>query len=330
LAGACFGALGLDWEDLMRRLVISFSGGETSAYMTWFILMFMRPLYDEIIIIFANTGQENLATLWFVHWCDYLLFRPLGFQVVWVEAVQQHGKRKTATHRVVDFFTADLSGVVFEDMIKKYGIPNQKFPHCTRDLKLAPIYSYVASLGWEKGSYQIAIGIRADEIDRMSETANDNNIIYPLIQIFKRTKPQINSWWNKQVFRLLLKEYQGNCRWCWKKTLRKHLTLIKEDASVLDFPKRMEEQYPYYGPEFRKPANEVVPLVASGYRRSFFRKNMRAIDIIDIYEREKETFIPAENDAIIYDEELDTSGGCGESCEVFSDDVLMSFEDEAA
>lgn len=55
-----------------RRLLISFSGGETSALMTKRILESnsMRSEYDEVRVVFANTGQENEQTLVFVDRCE--------------------------------------------------------------------------------------------------------------------------------------------------------------------------------------------------------------------------------------------------------------------
>ena len=64
-----------------RRLFISFSGGETSGYMTLWLLKNKAHEYDEVIILFANTGQENEATLQFVHLCSLMFNHP----VIWIE-----------------------------------------------------------------------------------------------------------------------------------------------------------------------------------------------------------------------------------------------------
>lgn len=297
-----------------RRLLLSFSGGETSAYMVVWCILNLSNEYDEILIVFANTGQENEQTLAFVDLCDRLLFAPLGHRVIWLEAVQFHGQRKSAGFKIVDFKTASRNGEPFEDAIKKYGIPNTKRPSCTRDLKLAPIQNYADSLGWKRGKYKTAVGIRADEIDRMALNAKESGIIYPLVSPHPRTKPQINSWWEKQPFRLQLKGYQGNCKWCWKKSFRKHFTLISEDPSQYDFPRRMEEKYGLVGAEFRKPQ-------APGYRRRFFRGEKSVEDLFAMYEARGGDFTPAEDDSVIFDPDLDVGGGCGESCEVFADET---------
>lgn len=296
------------------NLLISFSGGETSAYMTnWIINGPWRKKYKNIITVFANTGQENEQTLEFVRECD----NNLGFKTVWIEAVQFHGERKSPGHKIVSYETASRNGEPFEEAIKKYGIPNQKFKDCTRNLKRKPIESYAASIGWKFGTYDTAIGIRVDEIDRLSSDSK-RRLVYPLAKEHPMTKPMINTWWSNQSFRLNLKGYQGNCKWCWKKSMRKHLTLISEDPSIFDFPRRMEKEHAFNGPEFRKDTS-AHPL-PKGYKRTFFRGNLSTDDLFRIYEEKKKTFVPASDDSVVFDESLDVGGGCSESCEVYSDD----------
>lgn len=118
----------------MKPLVISFSGGRTSAYMT----KLLQEKYGnkrEIITIFANTGKEREETLEFVNECD----KSFGFRTTWIESYQHHGQRKSPGFRIVDFESASRNGEPFEDMIRKHGIPNVSFPHCSRELKKRPI-----------------------------------------------------------------------------------------------------------------------------------------------------------------------------------------------
>lgn len=302
-----------------RRLFISFSGGETSAFLTRLLLSRYAYRWDEIKVVFANTGQEREETLEFVRDCD----KAFGFGTVWVEAEIHHGERKSPTARVVDFDTASRNGEPFEEAIKKYGIPNQKFKNCTRNLKINPMVNYLRSVGWDPGTYDTAIGIRADEIDRMSSAQEERRIIYPLISWEPTTKPEINYFWKNESFRLRLKGYEGNCKWCWKKSLRKHLTLLGESPEIYDFPERMEKLYGKVGPEFLKdPATRRSPL-APDYRRVFFRGNVSTKDLREQYLNRKQTFVPAPDDSDVYvefDPELDVGGGCEESCEVFSDE----------
>lgn len=305
----------------MRRLCVSFSGGETSALMTWLALnTSFRVRYDEIAVVFANTGEEREETLGFVHKCD----QHFGFGVVWVEAVIHHNQRKAPTARVVTFDTATRMNAEmgpFEQHIRKHGIPNAKFKDCTRNLKQVPIEAYLRDeLGWGR-DYDLAIGIRNDEIDRVSPRAAERRIVYPLVSDFPMSKPQVNDWWRQQPFRLNLRGYQGNCAWCWKKSMRKHITLIREDPSLYDFPRRMEALYPHVGPEFRKQPHEMSSPLAPGYRRAFFRGGKLVSEIEAESVARGENFVPSQDDHLDYEDfDLDVGGGCEETCEVFAEE----------
>ena len=269
-----------------------------------------RDRYDEIVIGFANTGEERPETLNFGHLCD----QTFGFNTVWVEADVQLEKGDGTRHRIVSYNTASRNGEPFEAMIKKYGIPNSKAPQCTRELKSYALMSYLRSIGWERGSYDHAIGFRADEPARRHPDAAKTRTVYPLMDWLPVTKPHVNQFWMKQSFRLELTGYQGNCKWCWKKSLRKHMTLLSEDQSLYDFPERMEALYGEVGAEFSK---EYRP----GYKRVFFRGNLSTKDLRAAYEKNKESLERAEDDSIILPSgdlfPLDLEeGGCVESCEV--------------
>lgn len=297
-----------------RRLLISFSGGETSAYMTWRVLNdpALRARWDEILVVFANTGQENEETLEFVRECD----EHFGFGTVWLEAYQHHNARRGAGFRVVAFETAARNGEPFEDSIRKYGIPNAKFKDCTRNMKQKPIEAYARDVGWgSPGAYTLAIGIRADEMDRVSARARERVLWYPLAHDVPMTKPKINFWWSQQPFRLRLKHWQGNCKWCWKKSKRKHMTLIKHTPEVFDFPRAMERLYSHVGPEFLK-----TPPPEAGYRRTFFRGNRSVDDLFAEYAALPGTWEEADDEAQVFDSDMDVGGGCGDSCEVWTDE----------
>lgn len=268
------------------NLFVSFSGGKSSAYMTKKVLDESK---DNIVVVFANTGQENEQTLKFVDMCD----KVFGFNTVWVEAITHQSERKGATHRVVSYDTASRDGQPYEDMIKKYGLPNKPYPHCTRELKLNPMISYIKSIGWK--DYITAIGIRADEKRRVG---NKPNIVYPLVDWFPSDKQDVNDFWEDQIFNLDLKEHQGNCMWCWKKSDKKLLRLIKESPDIFDFPRKMELSYGSIGngSDIRDKGSRV-----------FFRGRKSTNDL----------FLLADELNLNDDQtDPDSNSGCSESCEI--------------
>jgi len=289
---------------MKQKLLVSFSGGETSAYMAQWLWSHKQNEY-EMIFVFANTGQENEETLFFVKQCE----EYFKFPVVWIEAKVFHGQRKGNSFNLVSFDTASREGQPFEEIIKKHGIPNTTTPHCTRELKQVPIKSFAKSIGWNK--YYTAIGIREDEIDRMNSKWRENRLLYPLIHnnMQPMTKPKINFWWSQQPFRLQLKGYQGNCITCWKKSDNKLYQIAKENERSFDFMGIMELKYGKYIPESRlklMSARGELPKLPT----VFFRKNRSAIDIIN--EAKANNFkVPQDDSTILEDFE-------NESCEVFS------------
>lgn len=279
--------------DNKTKLLISFSGGRTSAYMTYKIIENYKNNF-EIKVVFANTGQEHENTLRFVQQCD----EYFGFETTWVETVVHEG-RKGSTHKIVDFLSASRDGKPYEDVIKKYGIPNQSYPHCTRELKLAPIHHYVKSIGWNSKEYITAIGIRSDETRRVSKNAAVNNFVYPLVDWMPTTKTEINEWWSKQPFNLDIQEHQGNCVWCWKKSYSKLIRVARENPEFFDFPARMEQNYGHCG----KNNTDV--------KRVFFREYTSAEKLLELSKK----IIPDNFQFKNIDPNLDS--GCSESCEMY-------------
>lgn len=270
--------------------------------MAQWIKKHLEDSYDRVVYVFANTGLENEQTLEFVQQCDD--YWKLNVQ--WVEASVNFEKGVGTGYWLTDFDNAKRKGEPFEAMIKKYGIPNQSAPSCTRSLKQVPIEKFAND--WFDGEkYETAIGIRIDEIDRMSESAKKRRLIYPLIRkdMIPVTKPMINFFWKQMDFRLNLKGYQGNCITCWKKSDKKLFQIYKENPKAFNFMDRMERKYPRVGAEFEKDI--------SAKDRTFFRNHRSANDIM--IEADKWNGI-VRNDAEQYSIQLDLFEG--ESCDVFS------------
>jgi hypothetical protein len=248
------------------------------------------PAGVEVIVCFANTGQEDERTLQFINKCD----QAFGFNTVWIEADISPQKGDGGKVRVVSFQTASRDGTPFEKGIAKHGVPNRNFPWCSKDLKARPIHRYLRMVGWGSGTYQTAIGIRCDEIDRMAVDAHKSKKIYPLVK-WGVDKKHILHWWKQQEFDLELPEHYGNCLWCWKKSLKKHLTLAVERPGCFTFPATMEVLYHDAGPGERDRP------------RRFFRGNRSALDLLEMSRQPFQQFV---------DLNFDDSNGCSESCEV--------------
>lgn len=291
------------------RLKVSFSGGATSGMMAKLVKDELSDTH-ELLFVFANTGEEDERTLRFVDRCD----REWGLGVVWVEAIVHPEFGKGSTHRIVTLETASRHGEPFEEVIKVYGIPNQNFEPCNRELKLNAMNSYMRSIGWK--NYETAIGIRMDETRRVNPMAAANaRIIYPLIDIWPLDKQDVRDFWEDQPFQLGMEEHEGNCKTCWKKSDKKHFRLIAEQPESYEFNRRMEAQYGWHGsPHYGTPA-------PGGVKRVFFR-DWRSTE--DMFEQARELgykpSIPVKevrsHEARQFNLDLDV-GGCGESCELY-------------
>lgn len=234
-----------------------------------------------MLFLFANTGQEHPATLDFVDQCS----KRFGFPVVWLEADVNMQHRKPTLYKVVDHTTADRSGAPFESVIQKYGIPNANYPHCSRELKMAPIHKYAKDAGY--GEAPMAVGIRLDEIDRMSDQAERYRLVYPLISWHPVTKKQVMKFWSVQDFDLQLPERFGNCVWCWKKSDKKHRENFSSNPEWYNFPARMESLY------------DRVKVKPGATSRVFFRGRRSTAELL----------------ASLTDD--DTPNGCGDECNPF-------------
>ena len=269
-------------------LRVSFSGGRTSAFMSIWLKQNMAHIFD-LRFIFANTGWEHPDTLRFVNEVD----RRYGLGVVWVEAVVNPEMGEGTTHRVVTYETAARNGEPFEAVCAKYGLPNQTFKHCTRELKLKPIQSYFNSTGW--AGTMTAIGIRADETRRVNaKTAEAGKLIYPLVSMIPTSKDEVLAYFEGFDWDLRIPEHDGNCVRCFKKSDAKLLKGFREAPDSFAFPIKLDHLYRSVGPN-------NIP----GPRR-MFRGHRSAEALVAEFQAADPSYRPPTAD-----------GGCSESCEVF-------------
>lgn len=222
----------------MKNILISFSGGRTSAFMTKFL--FNNKKYEDYykLVVFANTGKENPKTLDFIRDFEYYE----NIKIHWIEAKINHVKGVGTSFTKTTYETASRHGEPFKEMVKAYGIPNRNAPHCTRELKQVPIHKFAKhKFGGKK--YLTAIGIRPDEKHRLNHKAIQKGIIYPLIDLQGCNAEFIRTYWASQHYNLGIKDYEGNCDLCFKKSIRKKKTIIRENPGIADWWVDMETQY---------------------------------------------------------------------------------------
>lgn len=187
--------------------IISFSGGPTSGYMLWRVMQAHGgTLPDDVVAIFANTGEESEVTLEFVRDCG----ERWGVPIVWLE--YRHGYKPGATRRtrwaeVVTFETASRKGEPFDMLLEsKQIVPDRSRRSCTEQLKVLTILRYLRGLGWKR--WQNVIGFRADEsarietkMEREAAKPGASYTTFPLadagVQEF-----EILLWWRRQNFQL--------------------------------------------------------------------------------------------------------------------------------
>lgn len=216
-----------------NKILVSFSGGRTSAFMCKLILEHSEYSNFDKLFVFANTGKERQETLRFVDRVD----KEFNLNLVWVEADIPPTKGEGTNYRIVDFESASRNGEPFEALIQKFGLPSKYFRHCTRDLKEIPIHKYTKSIFGRE--YITAIGIRADEKHRLG---SDPKKIYPLAEMGIDEKI-VRNFWERQSFDLELRDYEGNCDLCFLKSNRKKLTLISERPDIVNWWNEMELKY---------------------------------------------------------------------------------------
>jgi hypothetical protein len=277
------------------KLAISVSGGRSSMFMAWNIQKHWADKY-ELLFVFANTGCEHPRTLEFVHLCE----KAWNMPIVWLESVTNPIHGKGVSFKVVDFESASRDGAPYRGMVEKHGVPNIKRPFCTKELKTRPIFAYLRQLpGWggEGGmgkTYHMALGIRADEPKRLKPTPGK---LYPLADEWPVDKQDVLDWWEDQPFDLDLIERYGNCVWCFKKSLNKHMLNLGDAAEFYLFPAEMEMRHSTKGAGY------------TGEPFKMFRENRSTLDLIklvNVIEPDERMGARAHEDA-----------GCSESCEAF-------------
>jgi 3'-phosphoadenosine 5'-phosphosulfate sulfotransferase (PAPS reductase)/FAD synthetase len=271
--------------------VMMFSGGRTSAVLAKHIKSNPNN-YKNVIYVFLNTGKENEKTLQFVDRCD----KEWDLNVIWLESLINYEKGKGTTYQIVNFESAARDGQPFEAMLKKYPLPNNMASNCTRELKQRPIDAYLKD-NYKDFEVIRIIGIRADEAHRKSIHAKSENIIYPLCDEIPFNERMVRMFWENQSFDLGLKDYEGNCDLCFKKSLKKRLTIIKENPEKAKWWLDMEKKYSSEEiPRFDLRTNKSIEQLIEIAKRPFTKaKDLFELsqEQCDLFEYETDCFCKA-------------------------------------
>lgn len=275
------------------KLRVSVSGGRTSMFMAKWCKEHLSAYFD-ILFMFANTSREHADTYRFLEAGD----RAFGLGLVLIEAVvhKREGIEKACTGKVVQYHELKKDSSIFREVCAAYGLPNQTFKLCTRELKTNPMDKYAKSIGF--GDALVAIGIRADETRRVSGSATTNKIIYPLIDFVPTTKLDVLEYFEQFEWDLRIPEHDGNCIDCHKKSDRKLQAVYMATPEVFDWSQQLDDDFKSVGP------NSI-----GGVRVHEPRKRWRGY-------RDTRELLAALRGADYHPLAV-TDGGCSESCEVY-------------
>jgi len=285
-----------------KNIFCSVSSGYSSVMMA----IKLKEWYPNhnIINVMANTSKEREESLHFMNECD----KHFKLNLVWLEA-NFHEKGIGVTPNIVTYENLKRNGEVFEEGIKKLGIPSKVNKWCNRDMKLEILRKYANSI-FGKDNYSVAVGIRADEIDRVRKDYKTNNVFYPLMDR-KISSNDRNRFWKDQSIKITIPAYKGNCDLCFAKSNRKLMTIIKEDTNLIEWWDRMLKDYSQITIEGKPSYNY---LLKENNGMSFYR-NYNTIQ--DLVKMAQQPFSKATDEYIYENDLFDLEDDCGSGCQVF-------------
>jgi len=281
------------------NIICATSAGLTSVMMA----IKMKEWYPNcnVVNVFINTGKEDARSLKFMDECD----KHYNLNLVWLESIINPKKNTGSSYKITSYSNLDISGEIFEEGIKKYGIPNVANKWCNRELKLVPLEKYANDL-FGKNNWSVALGIRTDEIDRVSENYKTNNIFYPPFEN-KIDSRKRNKFWKDEPIKLNIKGYEGNCDFCFEKSKRKRMTIAVENPNNLIWWDEMEKKYSLIELKGKDQYNETVK--KGGVY--FGRMNESISQIIN---DAKKPFKKATDEYIYENDLFDFENDCGTNC----------------
>lgn len=285
-----------------KNIFASISAGYSSVMMA----IKLKEWFPDYKIIFgmANTSKERIESLDFMNKCDQLYNLDLN----WIEA-EFHESGVGVTYKIVDYKDLKTKGEIFEQGIKKLGIPSSVNKWCNRDMKVTPLKKFADDI-FGLNNYSIAVGLRIDEIDRVGKDYKNNNVFYPLIDN-KINNNDRNKFWKSQPIQISIPAFKGNCDLCFEKSDRKLLTIIKEDPNL---GKWWDEIIVKYGNIEKSNSPSYNDLLKENNGMTFFRGYKTIKDLVAMAQQ---PFSKATDEYIYENDLFDLEGDCGSGCQVF-------------
>ena len=154
------------------KILLSFSGGRSSAYLIWLLIQLGKLPPD---VTFQNTGMESHETYEFIRAVDEQWLRPAGVPLAMLEfCFDENGKRG---FRQVSHDQLKRNGEVFKVAVAaRKAVPNRSSRQCTLMMKVEVQDRFARSRG-AKGPYKTMLGIRADETGRVANMLARNDLL---------------------------------------------------------------------------------------------------------------------------------------------------------
>lgn len=284
-----------------NNIICATSAGLTSVMMA----IKMKEWYSNsnIVNVFLNTGKEDIRSLEFMNQCD----KYYNLNLVWLEAKINPLKKKGTDYKITSFEKLDLEGKIFENGIKKYGVPSRVNKWCNRELKLTPLEKYANNL-FGVDNWCLALGIRTDEIDRISDKYKENNTFYPPFENNIDSRER-NKFWSNEPIKLNIKGYEGNCEFCFEKSKRKRMTIAVENPNKLIWWDKMEKKYSLVPIDGKDQYNEMVENGGA-----YFGRMNESIE--DIIKDAKKPFRKATDEYFYENDLFDFESDCGNTCNI--------------
>lgn len=283
--------------------IVSFSGGRTSAYLSFLMVEKSRNEGLDVDFIFCDTGAEDPRTYDFIRKVN----KEFDLNLTCLRGVIVPVKGIGVKYEVVsiDEIKPDLKP--FRQMVVKYGVPYYPMGRqCTNAMKTEPFTKYCNDK-YGKGNYKKWLGIRADEPRRLKPK---DGVGY-LADISDFEKPDVIEWWSRQSFDLETPEWLNNCMFCIQKKVSKVALALRDQ--------------PDYGQSFINMVEDHASRHKGKQYDAMYEHNMSLKQIRSSWADYGRDQIL---ESVIRGKRLDT-GSCSESCEPFQTDDDISSEYES-